>query len=131
MLVLVRDKKSDLGISGRLYLNGCAVCFTLENRSKAIPAGVYNVQNSRSPKFRRELPLIYNSTDVKSSRGIRIHSGNVAERDSQGCVLVGMKRRGSEAVGFQMLESTLAETMVTMLCRNCDQLLIVENFSTN
>lgn len=87
---------------------------------KAIPAGLYNVENGKSPKFKRELPLLYNK-DVKASRGIRIHVGNDAVKDSSGCVLVGMGRKGDK-----LTESTPAETMVTMLCRNMTKLAIVE-----
>lgn len=42
-------------------------------------------------------------------------------KDSSGCVLVGMGRKGDK-----LTESTPAETMVTMLCRNTTKLAIVE-----
>ena len=123
-LMLIRtgfseDKK---GVFGELYLHNHFVCWTLENRSKLIPAGGYCVNNSQSPKFKRELPLLYNKS-VPASRGIRIHVGNDAAKDSQGCVLVGMKRDENK-----LMESAPAETMVAMLCRNCDYLLIVEPY---
>ena len=121
-LTLIRDVKGDKAIMGKLYFNGGIVCYTLENAAKAIPCGVYNVQNSKSPKFKRELPLLYNKS-VPASRGIRIHVGNDAAKDSQGCVLVGMKRDENK-----LMESAPAETMVAMLCRNCDYLLIVEPY---
>ncbi len=122
MLTLVRYTRTETAILGSLYLNGAFVCYTLENEAKAIPCGMYTVQNSKSPKFKRELPLIYNSTTVKASRGIRIHRGNSA-KDSQGCVLVGMGRNGD-----RLTESTPAETMVTMICRNESNLVIVDNY---
>lgn len=124
MLTLVRDIRTETAIMGRLYLNGHMVCYTLENAAKAIPCGMYTVQNSISPKFKRELPLIYNSTTVKASRGIRIHRGNSA-KDSQGCVLVGMGRSTEKS---SVTESTNAEVMVTMLCRNETNLVIVDNY---
>lgn len=124
MLTLVRDIRTETAIMGRLYLNGHMVCYTLENAAKAIPCGMYTVQNSISPKFKRELPLIYNSTTVKASRGIRIHRGNTAN-DSQGCVLVGMGRSTEKS---SVTESTNAEVMVTMLCRNETNLVIVDNY---
>jgi hypothetical protein len=99
------------------------VCWTLENRSKLIPTGGYLVKNSQSPKFKRELPLLYNKV-VQATRGIRIHVGNDAVKDSRGCVLVGMTRDENK-----LMESAPAETMVAMLCRNCDYLLIVEPYS--
>lgn len=125
LLTLIRDVKGDKAILGKLYLNGAIVCYTLENTAKAIPCGVYLVQNSKSPKFKRELPLLWNS-GVPSSRGIRIHLGNTA-KDSQGCILVGMGRNYSRPNAEpSLLESSLAETMVTMLCRNVTELVITE-----
>lgn len=125
MLTLVRDIRTEKAVLGRLYLNGQMVCYTLENASKAIPCGMYTVQNSKSPKFKRELPLIYNST-VKASRGIRIHVGNDA-KDSAGCILVGMGRNHARPNAEpSLLESSLAENMVTMLCRNSDELVICD-----
>ncbi len=124
-LTLIRDVKSDKAILGKLYLNGAIVCYTLENAKKAIPCGLYMVQNSISPKFKRELPLLWNS-GVPSSRGIRIHLGNTA-KDSQGCILVGMGRNYSRPNAEpSLLESSLAETMVTMLCRNVTEFVITE-----
>ena len=120
MLTLVRYTRTDEAILGSLYLNGAFICYTLENAAKAIPCGMYTVQNSKSPKFKRELPLLHNAK-VPASRGIRIHVGNTA-KDSQGCVLVGMGRNGD-----RLTESTPAETMVTMICRNETNLVIVDN----
>lgn len=127
LLTLIRDVKGDKAILGKLYLNGAIVCYTLENAAKAIPCGVYLVQNSKSPKFKRELPLVWNS-GVPSSRGIRIHRGNTS-KDSQGCILVGMGRKdfiASADDDYAVTESALAETMVTMLCRNVTEFVITE-----
>ena len=124
-LVLIRTGLNDdkNGVFGELYLNNHFICWTLEKRSKLIPVGGYCVKNSQSPKFKRELPLLYNKS-VPSSRGIRIHVGNDAVKDSQGCVLVGMMRDENK-----LMESAPAETMVAMICRNCEFLLIVEPYS--
>ncbi len=121
MLTLVRYTRTDEAILGSLYLNGAFVCYTLENSAKAIPCGMYAVQNSKSPKFKRELPLLHNA-QVPASRGIRIHVGNTVA-SSSGCVLVGMGRNGDS-----LTESTPAETMVTMICRNESNLVIVDNY---
>ena len=120
MFVLIRDKRTETAILGRLFLGGVVIAYTLENASKAIPAGLYSIENSKSPKFKRELPLLYNAA-VPARRGIRIHVGNTV-KDSSGCVLVGMGRKGDKLV-----ESQPAETMVTMLCRNVKKLVITEN----
>lgn len=124
MLTLVRYTRTETAVLGSLYLNGAFICYTLENAAKAIPCGMYTVQNSKSTKFKRELPLVYNSTTVKASRGIRIHRGNTF-KDSQGCVLVGM---GRDVKQDFITDSTLAETMVTMICRNESNLVIVDNY---
>ena len=120
MLTLVRYTRTETAVLGSLYLNGAFICYTLENAAKAIPCGMYAVQNSKSPKFKRELPLLYNA-QVPANRGIRIHVGNTVA-SSSGCVLVGMWRNGDS-----LTESTPAETMVTMLCRNETNIVIVDN----
>lgn len=122
MLTLVRYTRTETAILGSLYMNGAFVCYTLENAAKAIPCGLYTVQNSKSPKFKRELPLLF-SLNVPQSRGIRIHRGNTF-KDSQGCVLVGMGRGADK---YSVTESVNAETMVTMLCRNETKLVIVDD----
>lgn len=121
LLTLIRDIKGDKAIFGKLYLNGAIVCYTLENAAKAIPCGLYMVQNSKSPKFKRELPLLWNS-NVPENRGIRIHVGNTVA-SSSGCILVGM---GRDVKKHFITESSLAETMVTMLCRNVTELIVTE-----
>ena len=124
MLTLVRYTRTDEAILGSLYLNGAFICYTLENSAKAIPCGMYTVQNSKSQKFKRELPLLHNAK-VPASRGIRIHRGNTF-KDSQGCVLVGMGRDSDKSA---LTESTNAEVMVTMICRNEKNLVIVESLT--
>ena len=119
MFVLIRDNRTKTAILGRLFLGDVVIAYTLENASKAIPAGLYSIENSVSPKFKRELPLLYNAA-VPAKRGVRIHVGN-SYKESSACVLVGMGRNGDKLV-----ESQPAETMITMLCRNICQLAIVE-----
>ena len=121
MLTLIRDVKGDKAIFGKLYFNGGIVCYTLENAAKAIPCGLYMVQNSISPKFKRELPLLWNEK-VPEKRGIRIHVGN-SVKASSGCVLVGMGRDVKKSF---ITESSLAETMITMLCRRVTELIVTE-----
>ena len=123
MFVLVRDKRTGTAILGRLFMGDTCICYTLENAAKAIPAGLYSIENSKSPKFGRELPLLF-SSKVPSSRGVRIHSGNTY-KNSAACVLVGMKRDDAKE---RIDESKDAEKMVTMLCRNVRSLAIVERY---
>ena len=123
MFTLIREKRTETAILGSLYLNGAFICYTLENSAKAIPAGLYSIENSKSPKFGRELPLLF-SDKVPSRRGVRIHAGNTYQ-DSAACVLVGMKRDDAKE---RIDESKDAEKMVTMLCRNVRSIAIVERY---
>ena len=60
------------------------ICDTLENADYLIPALIYRVTVTQSPKFRRLLPLL---NQVPSRTGIRVHRGSQPEH-SKGCILV-------------------------------------------
>lgn len=109
-MILIRELMTTDYIAGRLYVGGLPVCFTLENRRKAIPCGTYKLNVCKSPKFKRNLPLIYND-NVKANRGIRAHAGN-RFTDSSGCVLVGRTFEDG-----MLTESKVTETVVTALAR--------------
>jgi hypothetical protein len=123
MFTLIRDKRTGTAILGRLFMGDTCICYTLENAQKAIPTGLYSIENSKSPKFGRELPLLF-SDKVPSRRGVRIHAGNTYQ-NSAACVLVGMKCDDAKE---RIDESKDAEKMVTMLCRNVRSLAIVERY---
>ena len=122
MIGILRYKKTDKGVFGRMYVGGEFVCYTAENPTKTIPRGFHSLRNSKSPKFGRELPLVF-SDAVPASRGIRIHKGNDPVKDSQGCILVGM---GIDEKNSRLTESAMAEAMVTALCRNVKEVVITE-----
>ena len=60
------------------------ICDTLENADYLVPALIYRVTVTQSPKFRRLLPLL---NQVPGRTGIRAHRGTKPEH-SLGCILV-------------------------------------------
>ena len=60
------------------------VCDTRENANYLVPALIYKVQVSKSPKFQRLLPLL---GQVPGRSGRRFHRGTKPEH-SRGCILV-------------------------------------------
>lgn len=107
-LTLIRIANRPTYCIGKLYIDGKWFCDTLEDTDRglddsmdvetilglkvygmtAIPTGIYVVQLTYSPKYKKILPLI---TNVKGYAGVRIHSGNT-EKDTEGCVLVGKNK---------------------------------------
>lgn len=82
---------------GHLYIDGQYFCDTLEDTVRtgikiagktAIPAGIYKVKKTMSPRFKTILPEILN---VPNFSGVRIHSGNTA-KDTEGCLLLGLNK---------------------------------------
>lgn len=100
MLTVERSTFTDTCTLGELCIDGEFFCHTLEDtcrRNKipgktAIPAGRYEIVDSYSPKFGRNMPHLLN---VPGFEGIRIHVGNRPE-DTEGCILVGMKKGDGE-----------------------------------
>lgn len=86
---LIRYKVAGDTVMGVLidYNWNLGVYYTIEKLKKMIPPGAYSVQLTYSPKFKKELPLIWSNT-VHKNRGLRIHSGNTA-KDTSGCILIG------------------------------------------
>lgn len=95
---LIRDDLNPTCTLGKLYIDGVYECETLEDvvRSDgvkifgetAIPHGLYRLDVTFSPRFKRDLPLLVN---VSGFVGVRIHPGNTA-KDTEGCILVGRRR---------------------------------------
>ena len=54
----------------------------------AIPPGVYQIKDTYSPKYKKNVLQIM---DVPGFQGIRIHSGNSAD-DTEGCLVLGKQR---------------------------------------
>tara|TARA_Y100000361_G_C11161612_1_gene347788 strand:- start:7990 stop:8454 length:465 start_codon:yes stop_codon:yes gene_type:complete len=98
-LLLIRDTFTDKSTIGKLYLNGELMCDTLENpwldnqrNISCIPAGQYDVRLrlARESATRDYLHLLVK--EVPNRSYILFHIGNTA-KDTQGCILVGLKRQ--------------------------------------
>ena len=119
-MILIRDSIVNDAVWGSLTVGGFKVCETLENKTKLIPCGEYNLNVSKSQRFCRLLPLVYND-EVLMHRGIRIHAGN-SVKDSSCCILVGFGRNGD-----RLVDSHNAESVVTALSANDAKLIITTN----
>ena len=109
---LIRDKclvlatsTSEKAVPGKLYRTSHYVnkrtgflverlhyiCDTLENADYLIPALIYKVSVTQSPRFKRLLPIL---CQVPGRSGIRFHRGTKPEH-SKGCILIsaGMEQR--------------------------------------
>ena len=120
-MILIRDSVVNDAVLGSLYVGGIKVCDTLENKDKLIPCGEYNLNVSKSQKFGRMLPLVYND-EVPMRRGIRIHVGN-SVKDTEGCILVGFGRNED-----CLVNSRNAESVVTGLAANDAKLIITTSW---
>ena len=84
LIRLIRNKPHGSAITGRLIIDGTFFCNTLERKGYQILPLCYHVAVTRSPKFKRLLPIVQN---VPNRSGIRIHRGTKPEH-STGCILV-------------------------------------------
>lgn len=119
-MILIRDSIVGDAVWGSLTVGGVKVSETLENKAKLIPCGEYNLNVSKSQRFCRLLPLVYND-QVQMRRGIRIHAGN-SVKDTTGCILVGFGRNGD-----RLVNSRNAESVITGLAANYAKLIITTN----
>jgi uncharacterized protein DUF5675 len=93
MLIKVQRKSKSIdGIFGSLSLDWSPfTCVTLENLSKSIPAGTYDLNFTYSPHFNRVMPHILvpsRDTLAGGDAGIRIHWANFPAQ-LEGCIAVG------------------------------------------
>jgi hypothetical protein len=104
-LALVRTEAVDDRTLGVLLANGSHFCHVLEDQLRAegvkvkgrtaIPAGLYRVRLTWSPRFGRITPQIL---DVPQFEGVRMHGGNDPD-DTEGCPLVAFNRVGLKIQG--------------------------------
>ena len=110
---------------GELYIEGEYFCDTLEDTVRdekiagqtAIPYGKYEIIVNRSPRFKRDLPLLL---EVPNFEGIRIHRGNTA-KDTSGCILVGLNK-----VKGKVLDSTKYELELTRILKNTTEPITIQ-----
>ena len=89
---LIRMPKDGKAVRGRLFQATesrfeevlIPICDTLENADYLIPALIYEVGVTQSPKFQRLLPIV---RQVPNRTGIRFHRGSRPEH-SKGCILI-------------------------------------------
>lgn len=89
MLTLIRIKDYGETVMGVMFDTDkkLGTYYTLERKSKLVPVGLYDLDLTYSPKFKKKLPLVHNKS-VSERRGIRIHAGNTVN-DTEGCILIG------------------------------------------
>lgn len=94
IITLIRNHQTGKAVTGQLSVPFSKVPLkedesdysgdTLENADFLIPEGMYPLDITWSPKFKKNMPEI---KDVPDREGIRIHRGTIPEH-STGCVLV-------------------------------------------
>jgi hypothetical protein len=127
-LLLIRKVYTNESTIGDLYINGKFFCYTLEDvvrannikidKETAIPQGIYQVDITYSPRFKRKMPILYG---VPMFTGIRIHGGNKAE-NSEGCILVAYTKinnyhiyKSAEAELTQAIQNSYMDTYITII----------------
>lgn len=89
---LIRMPEDEKAVRGRLYMVSesrfeevlTPVCDTIENADHLIPALIYGIGVTMSPRFKRLLPIV---RQVPGRTGIRFHRGSRPEH-SKGCILI-------------------------------------------
>lgn len=82
------------------------ICDTLENADYLVPALIYKVAVTQSPKFKRLLPIL---EQVPGRTGIRIHRGTKPEH-SLGCILVSAADEQELTTRFLVEQQSREET---------------------
>lgn len=101
---IVRDTYTDTTVTGKLYLNGEWLCYTLEDAVRnpgvkiygrtAVPAGTYPLTFEKSPRLSAKAGhdfLTPRMHDIPGFLGCLWHVGNYAT-DVEGCVALGLTR---------------------------------------
>jgi hypothetical protein len=109
LIHLIRNQSEGASITGRLVINGRWFCNTLERVGYQIPALCYQIRVTKSPKFKRLLPVVQN---VPQRSGIRFHRGTKPQH-STGCILVVADNpsRSRELIRAEVVENNVVEVV--------------------
>ena len=102
-VTLIRQNKKGNAVNGTLTFPIGERSFsypTIENADYIIPAGIYPLERTWSPHFKKRLAEIQN---VPEREGIRIHIGTKPEH-SQGCILSNFAAISNLDVMFNYIE---------------------------
>lgn len=132
-LLLERKWLKDKYTIGRLSVDGVFFCNVLEDKvvdlnkngtfdcgelkikgHTAIPYGVYEIDITYSPKFKRELPILL---DVPHFEGIRIHRGNTP-KDTEGCLIPGENKEIGKVLNSTKYEIELIKLIKQSKLKN-------------
>lgn len=120
-LYLDRINKIENNVYGVMVVYENSFCYTLENYSKMIPAGIYKLGIHNSPKFKRELPHIL---DVPNRTHILIHE-EISIEDTEGCILAGMLLSKTGISDCKGIPKDIVRLIKT---EKIDKMVIVESF---
>ena len=124
---IIRDIPEGKAIPGKLYRTSHYVnkrtgllverlhyiCDTLENADYIVPALIYKVQVTQSPRFKRPLPILL---QVPGRSGIRFHRGTRPEH-SKGCILISASMEQSLTARFLAEQTAHEETRLEIVDR--------------
>ena len=119
---LIRATPTGKAVPGKLYWTSHYVnkrtgeqverlhylCDTLENRDYLVPALIYKIQVTMSPRFKRLLPILQ---QVPGRAGIRFHRGSRPEH-SKGCILVSAENEKRLTALWHKEQNEHAETRI-------------------
>jgi len=124
---LIRNQPEGKAVTGKLYRTSHYtnkrtgllverlhfICDTLENADYLIPALIYRVTVTQSPRFKRPLPILQ---QVPGRSGIRFHRGSQPEH-SKGCILISASMEQSLTARWLAEQSASDETRLE-ICNN-------------
>lgn len=129
--MLIRDSFSPAFTDGILFVDGFALCNTIEpaigkkvkyGKGCCVAPGIYSIDFHYSPKFRKYMLTL---CGVPGRSGILIHSGNTS-KDTAGCILVGKREnvgvltnsRDTLNMVFDRCLSVIGKEPITIIIKN-------------